>query len=150
MKISIKFLIKAYQEQADFLKSMLEDSNYRDYLYIGPLGLEDIIQKFEHEISDLKNDTEVAEMEIENEEFKRQIDYLEVSLESEMMQDIKLGYNAITQMLVFGKDDFIFTDYEQRVRTIIDDSGFKGKIGQLIPFIIGKKEDAHELKGLIT
>lgn len=149
MKISIKFLVQAYQEQVEFLKEMLRNENYRDYLYVGPLGLEDIIQKFEHEIKDLSNEAEVAEMEVENEEFKRQIDYLEVSLESEMMQDIKLGYNAITQMLVFDKDDFIFTDYEQRVRTIIDDSGFKGEVGKLIPFIIGKKEDAHELKGLI-
>ena len=150
MRLSVKFLVMAYEEQVEFLKEMLDNPNYRDYLYIGPLGLEDIIQKFEHEISDLNNDAEVAEMEIENEEFKRQIDYLEVSLESEMMQNIKLGYNSITQMLVFDKDDFIFTDYEQRVRTIVDDSGFNGKIGKLIPFIIGKKEDAHELKGLIT
>ena len=149
MKIAIKFLTRAYKEQVDFLKNMLGNPSYRDYLYVGPLGLEEIIQKFEHVLSDLTNEAEVEEMEIENTEFKRHLDYLEASIESGAMKGIKLGYNAITQMLVFDKDDFIFTDYEQRVRTIVYDSGFKEKVGELMPFIIGKKEDARELKGLI-
>ena len=46
MDLARKFLSKVYEEELKFLKDMLTNENYRDYLYVGPLSLEEIIQKF--------------------------------------------------------------------------------------------------------
>jgi len=149
MKNSIKFLSRVYAEELQFLRDMLDNPNYRDYLYVGPLGLEDIIQKFEHFQKELSDEAAANEMEIENSEFKRQIDYLEVAIESEMMQDIKLAYNAITQLLIFDSDDFIFTDYMQRARTVRDGTNYPTGETDLINFVLGKDEDANKLKTIL-
>ncbi|HIJ98323.1 TPA: hypothetical protein H1005_00055 [archaeon] len=155
MELARKFLEKVYSEELKFLKDMLDNSNYRDYLYVGPLSLESIIQKFEHMHNDIADEAKWDEMLIENIQFKdqsdlkKQIDYLEASIQAEMMQDIKLAYNAITEQLIFDGDDFIFTDYMQRARTIRDDSNYSTKETDLINFVLGKDEDASRLKELL-
>ncbi len=155
MELARKFLQKVYSEEIRFLKDMLDNPNYRDYLYVGPLALEDIIQKFEHVYNDITDEARWDEMLIERiedkfqQDLKKQIDYLEAAIQAEMIQDIKLAYNTITQMLIFDGDDFIFTDYMQRARTVRDDLNYSAGGNDLINFVIGKDEDGAKLKKLL-
>ncbi len=149
MELARKFLQKVYAEEVAFLKDMLNNENYRDYLYVGPVGLEDIIQKFEHYNAEFSDEARADEVEFEDDELKKHLEELEGAIKSEKIEKIKLAYNAITQMLVFDGDDFIFTDYMQRSRTVRDDSNYPAKETDLINFVIGKDEDAGKIKKLL-
>ena len=150
MDLARKFLSKVYEEELKFLKDMLTNENYRDYLYVGPLSLEEIIQKFEHHYKEISDEASLDEMEIENSEFKRHVENLENAIKEERIEEIKLAYNAITQILIFDGDDFIFTDYMQRSRTVRDDSGYKTKKEDLINFVLGKDNNAEKIKKLLN
>lgn len=149
MELARKFLAKVYSEEIIFLKDMLNNESYRDYLYVGPLSLEDIIQKFEHYHMELSDEARVDEAEIENDALKKHFDELENAIKNKKIEEIKLAYNAITQMVIFDGDDFIFTDYMQRSRTVRDDSGYKTKEKDLINFVLGKNNDAAKIIKLL-
>lgn len=149
MELARKFLAKVYSEEIIFLKDMLNNESYRDYLYVGPLSLEDIIQKFEHYHMELSDEARVDEAEIENDALKKHFDELENAIKNKKIEEIKLAYNTITQMVIFDGDDFIFTDYMQRSRTVRDDSGYKTKEKDLINFVLGKNNDAAKIIKLL-
>ena len=149
MELAHKFLQKVYGEELRFLKNMLNNESYRDYLYVGPMGLEDIIQKFEHYHMEFSDEARIDEAEIEDAVLKEHLENLESAIKNKKIEEMKLAYNAITQMVIFDGDDFIFTDYMQRARTVRDDSKYPEKEEDLINFVIGKDEDAAKLKKLL-